>query len=215
MKTRIAMASLLALAGFVGGCAWAPKPINKKVPPAAPPAAPKMVCAGIVERAEPLEEGNNLIVRARDLIKDLRATTWGESGVGWNRKGDVVRFRVSERQVLAVPLISEGNGAALALLTEHGAGLCVINVWALAFGGNGVDIQTIRVEARSPKEALIRLELVGHHRGYYANPDDEGSYVEPADQPMRAVIGTNGTRAWMADPNHPVGGQTKGAQEAQ
>lgn len=213
MKTQTV--ALLALAGLIGGCAAAPRRIDKKVAPAASlPAGRTRVCAGLVERADPLEEGNNLIVRAGDSIVDLGATVWGASGARWQRKGDVIRFRVAGRTVQAVPLIWAGNGAAIVLLTESATGLCVINVWALAWGGNGVDLQTVQLEPSSPRETLIRLELVGHSRGYYATPGDEGSYVGPSDQLMHAVIGTDGTRAWMIAPCHPEGRPPSGAEEA-
>ncbi|MBI5488222.1 MAG: hypothetical protein HY905_12890 [Deltaproteobacteria bacterium] len=208
------------------GDAVAPAPISADAAAAAsdggpprddsPPAVGASCCSDIVVE-EPLEEAALLAVRAGDAIADPEAAAWGDS---WVREGEIAHANVDGRHILLVPLIWAGNGAAVAILREAPEGLCVVNAWAFAFGGNGIDIVSIELE---PEVAGLRVlvSLVGHHRGWYADPDDEASYVEPADAPMDVVLGTDGSRAWViqgvtATPWHePVGERAPATDAAQ
>ena len=134
-----------------------------------------------------------LAVRAGDPIADPDTAAWGDH---WAREGDLVHGDVGGRHILAVPLLWVGMGAAVVLLRESPEGLCVINAWAFGFGGNGIDLESIELEPAGA-ELRVRIALVGHARGFFETPGDESTYVEPDDQPLEAVVGTDGVRAWM------------------
>jgi hypothetical protein len=150
---------------------------------------------------DPLEEGGLVDVRPGASLSSLEDTAWGES---WVPKGDVVHTEVAGRHLLLVPLDRPGNAAALALVRESPAGLCVVNVWAFGFGGNGIDLERLAVEPAGDGEARLRLDLVGHTRGYYADPNDEATYVEPSDESIVRTIGTDGEHAWMIEDAPPA-----------
>lgn len=183
---------------LVAGCPSVQRRASTRSRPPPVVAIPPEPCADLVAPDQPLEEGTLLSVRAGDRVGDVGAREWG---VPWTREGAIVRLQVAGRSVLLVPLTWPGNGAALVLLRESSAGTCVVNVWAFAFGGNGIDIRSLAVEPASQVQAetRIKIELVGHYRGYYQDPEDESSYVAPSDEPMRRVVGTDGARAWIVE----------------
>ncbi len=191
-------AHFLATIGAVlaTGCASAPRRDVPSSSPASVAAVRANPCADIA-REEPLEEGGLLAVRAGDAIRDLDTATWDES---WTREGAIVPDVVAGRSLRLVPLTWPGNGAALVFLREAPTeGACVLAVWAFGFGGNGIDLRAIAVEPVSATEVHIRVDLVGHYRGYYEEPDDASRYVPPAEEPMQRLVGTDGKRAWMIE----------------
>jgi hypothetical protein len=48
------------------------------------------------------------------------------------------------------------------------------------FGGKGADIEIILISGEGGALRIV-LSCTGHLRGYYADPEDEGSYVPPSD----------------------------------
>ncbi|MBI5500977.1 MAG: hypothetical protein HY907_12100 [Deltaproteobacteria bacterium] len=171
-------------------------------------------CADIAVE-DPLEGAIPLAIGAGDPIADPDATAWGEK---WVREGEVVHADAGGHHILLVPLLWVGDAAAVAFVREAPEGLCVINVWAFSFGGNGVDFTSLDVEPAGA-ELRVRIGLVGHARGYYENPDDEASRVEPEDYALWAEAGTDGARAWMiqettAEPWHEPVEEREPATEA-
>jgi hypothetical protein len=179
------------LPAFVLACGATPPSSSG---PEATPATPNPCAAATADA--PLEEGSLVDIRPGDALDSVDDAAWGES---WVRSGEVVHTEVAGRHLLLVPLDWPGNAAALALVRESPAGLCLLNVWSFAFGGNGIDPEHLGVEPADDGSLRIRLDLVGHTRGYYADPGDEATYVEPSDESLVRTIGTDGEHAWMIE----------------
>lgn len=147
------------------------------------------VLTGLLGIADGLRDnpGDLLVCYPGDTVKELSVSIFADSF--WE---ETQRLELSSGEDSLYILVFQwpGNGACLTVFHRDGEDYRMTGEYTSLFGGNGIDFVVSNPVFNSLNELEFRLDLTGHLRGYYPDPGNSDTYVEPAEYKSGIVFAT-------------------------
>lgn len=132
---------------------------------------------------------NYLICHSGETVQELSVSIFADSFWVETQR---LKLSACRNDVYIIVFQWPGNGACLTVFKREGEEFRLTGEYTSVFGGNGIDFVVSNPVFNLQNEVEFRLDLNGHLRGYFPDPGNSDTYVEPSEYKSWIVFTTEG-----------------------